>query len=95
MNTSDKFISDLQLPPNIYTQVNHLWSKIQPHEDIWQGKKPMGVAAALIYKAASESGTSRTQSDICKVANVSEVTLRGLLRLFDGLLAQLGEASKQ
>ena len=24
-----------------------------------------------------ESGTSRTQSDICKVANVSEVTLRG------------------
>ena len=34
----------------------------------------MGVAAALIYKAASESGTSRTQSDICKVANVSEVT---------------------
>ena len=52
----DKFISDLQLPPNIFTQVNHLWSKIQPHEDIWQGKKPMGVAAALIYKAASESG---------------------------------------
>ena len=91
----DKFISDLQLPPNIFTQVNHLWSKIQPHEDIWQGKKPMGVAAALIYKAASESGTSRTQSDICKVANVSEVTLRGLLRIFDGLLAQLGEASKQ
>lgn len=91
----DKFISDLQLPPNIFTQVNHLWSKIQPHEDIWQGKKPMGVAAALIYKAASESGTSRTQSDICKVANVSEVTLRGLLRIFDGLLSQLGEASKQ
>ena len=46
----DKFISDLQLPPNIFTQVNHLWSKIQPHEDIWQGKKPMGVAAALLYK---------------------------------------------
>ncbi|MED5308841.1 MAG: transcription initiation factor IIB family protein, partial [Candidatus Thermoplasmatota archaeon] len=91
----DKFISDLQLPPNIFTQVNHLWSKIQPHEDIWQGKKPMGVAAALIYKAAAESGNSRTQSDVCKVANVSEVTLRGLLRIFDGLLAQLGEVSKQ
>ena len=55
----------------------------------------MGVAAALIYKAASESGNSRTQSDVCKVANVSEVTLRGLLRIFDGLLAQLGEVSKQ
>ena len=41
----------------------------------------MGVAAALDLQAASESGTSRTQSDICKVANVSEVTLRGLLRI--------------
>ena len=91
----DKFISDLQLPPSIYTPVNHLWAKIQPHDDIWQGKKPMGVAAALIYKAASESGTSRTQAEVCEVANVSEVTLRGLLRIFDGLLAQLGEVSKQ
>ncbi|MBT7459458.1 MAG: transcription initiation factor IIB 3 [Euryarchaeota archaeon] len=91
----DKFISDLQLPPNIHTQVNHLWSKIQPHEDIWQGKKPMGVAAALIYKSASDSGTSRTQADVCSVANISEVTLRGLLKIFEGLLDKLGEVSKQ
>jgi len=91
----DKFISDLQLPPNIHTQVNHLWSKIQPHEDIWQGKKPMGVAAALIYKSASDSGTSRTQAEVCSVANISEVTLRGLLKIFEGLLEKLGEVSKQ
>ena len=91
----DKFISDLQLPPHIHIQVGHLWNAIQPHEDIWQGKKPMGVAAALIYKASSETGSPRTQSEVCGVANVSEVTLRGLLRLIDGLLSQLGYVSEQ
>jgi transcription initiation factor TFIIIB Brf1 subunit/transcription initiation factor TFIIB len=55
----------------------------------------MGVAAALIYKAANESGSPRTQSDICSIANVSEVTLRGLLRLIEGLLAQLSKGSQQ
>ena len=48
----------------------------------------MGVAAALIYKAAASAGTPRTQSEVCAVANVSEVT-RGLLRLIDGLLEKI------
>ncbi len=91
----DKFISDLQLQPSIYTQIEHLWSVIKPHEELWQGKKPMGVAAALIYKVSNETSSPRTQSEVCKVANVSEVTLRGLLRLIEGLLGQLGEVSKQ
>jgi transcription initiation factor TFIIIB Brf1 subunit/transcription initiation factor TFIIB len=55
----------------------------------------MGVAAALLYKVANESSSPRTQSEVCQVANVSEVTLRGLLRLIEGLLGQLGEVSKQ
>ena len=91
----DKFISDLQLPPGIYTQLDHLWSVIKPHDELWQGKKPMGVAAALLYKVANESSSPRTQSEVCQVANVSEVTLRGILRLIEGLLGQLGEVSKQ
>ena len=49
----------------------------------------MGIAAALIYKAASDAGTPRTQSEVCAVANVSEVTLRGLLRIIDGLLDKI------
>ena len=48
-----------------------------------------GRAAALIYKACNESGSPRTQSEICSIANVSEVTLRGLLRLIEGLLSNL------
>jgi transcription initiation factor TFIIB len=85
----DKFISDLGLEPSIRTPLDELWSTIKPHDDVWQGKKPMGVAAALIYKASNETGSPRTQSEVCAVANVSEVTLRGLLRLFDDLLEKI------
>ncbi|MCH1540739.1 MAG: hypothetical protein L7S56_04805 [Candidatus Poseidonia sp.] len=85
----DKFISDLGLEPSIRIPLDNLWQTIEPHEDIWQGKKPMGVAAALIYKATQETGTTRTQSEVCTVANVSEVTLRGLLRLIDGLIEKI------
>ena len=85
----DKFISDLGLEPSIRGPLDELWSTIQPHDDVWQGKKPMGVAAALIYKASNEAGTPRTQSEVCAVANVSEVTLRGLLRVIDGLLEKI------
>ncbi len=85
----DKFMSDLGLEPSIRTPLDELWRTIQPHDDVWQGKKPMGVAAALIYKAANDAGTPRTQSEVCAVANVSEVTLRGLLRIIDGLLEKI------
>lgn len=85
----DKFISDLGLEPSIRGPLDALWQTIQPHDDVWQGKKPMGVAAALIYKASNDEGTPRTQSEVCAVANVSEVTLRGLLRLIDGLLEKI------
>ena len=81
-----RFISDLQLPANISLQVDHLWSVLKPHVEMWQGKKPMGIAAALIYKAASLSGHKRTQAEICKVAKVSEVTLRQINHILDKVL---------
>ena len=89
-----RFISDLKLPPNTFLQVEHLWNLLKPHVDMWQGKKPMGVAAALIYKAAAESGHKRTQAEICAVAKVSEVTLRQLNRIIAGLFKSLGVADK-
>ncbi len=87
----DKFHSDLGLPPQVLGEANYLWERIGEAMD-WQGKKPSGVAGVLLYKAAQNRGHLRTQSDVCKVAGVSEVTLRGLLRILEGLLAQLGEA---
>lgn len=89
-----RFISDLKLPPRISLQVDHLWATMKPHVDLWQGKKPMGVAAALIYKAAANSGHKRTQAEICKVAKVSEVTLRQLNRAIGNLFDRLGETDK-
>ncbi len=87
-----KFISDLELPANTMLQVDKLWATIEPHEEIWQGKKPMGIAAAVIYKAAAESGHKRTQADICKVAGVSEVTLRGINQMLNKVFTSLGES---
>ena len=62
--------------------------------DYWQGKKPSGVAGALMYNAAKMRGNTRTQAEICEVANISEVTLRGLLKVLGLALKQVGEATE-
>ena len=82
-------MSDLGLEPSIRTPLDELWNTIRPHDDVWQGKKPMGVAAAIIYKAATKAGHKRTQADICKVANVSEVTLRQINRAIENLFSMM------
>ncbi len=87
----DKFHSDLGLPPQVIGEANYLWNRVAGSME-WQGKKPSGVAGVILYKAAQNRGSPRTQADVCKVAGVSEVTLRGLLRLLEALLSQLGEA---
>tara|TARA_B100000029_G_C17560946_1_gene953335 strand:+ start:722 stop:1765 length:1044 start_codon:yes stop_codon:yes gene_type:complete len=87
----DKFNSDLGLPPQVLGMANWLWDRVGESLD-WQGKKPSGVAGVLIYEAAKRCGTARTQADVCEVAGVSEVTLRGLLRLLEGLLQKIGDA---
>ncbi|MHA1379887.1 MAG: transcription initiation factor IIB [Candidatus Helarchaeota archaeon] len=40
------------------------------------GKDPKGIAAAAIYLACLEKNTRRSQSDVSKVAGITEVTLR-------------------
>ena len=40
------------------------------------GKDPMGLAAATLYIACVLDGVKRTQKEIAKVANVTEVTVR-------------------
>lgn len=83
----DKFVSDLELPPSALKEVYRLWALIADFEEEWQGKKPMGIAAALIYQASQNVDNSRTQSDICSIAKVSEVTLRGINRDLSNLIA--------
>jgi transcription initiation factor TFIIB len=87
----DKFHSDLGLPAPVLGEANYLWDRVGESME-WQGKKPSGVAGVMLYKAAQNRGHPRTQSEVCEVCGVSEVTLRGLLRILEALLAQLGEA---
>ncbi|MDC3291077.1 hypothetical protein OAV27_01125 [Euryarchaeota archaeon] len=88
----DKFTSDLGLPPQVLGAANSLWDRVGGSLE-WQGKKPSGVAGVIIYKSAQMRGNARTQADVCAVAGVSEVTLRGLLRLLERILEQIGESS--
>ncbi len=86
----EKFHSDLGLPPKVLGAANQLWQRVGDSME-WQGKKPSGIAGVILYKAAQLQGHARTQSDVCEVAGVSEVTLRGLLRILDALLTRMGE----
>jgi len=87
----DKFHSDLGLPALVLGEANYLWGRVGESME-WQGKKPAGVAGVMLYKAAQNRGHPRTQKEVCDVVGVSEVTLRGLLRILEALLTQLGEA---
>ncbi|MFX0136296.1 MAG: transcription initiation factor IIB, partial [Candidatus Hodarchaeota archaeon] len=40
------------------------------------GKDPKGIAAAAIYLAALEMNNRKSQSEVSKVAEITEVTLR-------------------
>jgi len=83
----EKFHSDLGLPPNVLGEVREMWNSVKDNL-AWQGKKPSGIAGVIIYKASQESSSPRTQSEVCKVSGISEVTLRGLLKILAQLLPE-------
>ena len=83
----EKFHSDLGLPPHVLGEVRDLWDTVK--DDLsWQGKKPSGIAGVIIYKASQNSSSPRTQSEVCRVSGISEVTLRGLLKILNQLAAE-------
>jgi transcription initiation factor TFIIB len=43
---------------------------------LYDGKDPKGIAAASLYLSSKLNDEFRTQKQICKIANVSEITLR-------------------
>ena len=83
----EKFHSDLGLPPYVLGEIRELWSRVK--DDLsWQGKKPSGIAGVIIYKASQNSSSPRTQNDVCKVSGISEVTLRGLLKILNQMISE-------
>ncbi len=78
----EKFHSDLGLPPSVLGDARNVWSKVK--DDLaWQGKKPSGIAGLILYYASQKSDSTRTQSEVCAVSGISEVTLRGLLKILN------------
>jgi len=83
----EKFHSDLGLPPYVLGEARDLWNTVK--DDLsWQGKKPSGIAGVVLYRASQNSTSPRTQSEVCKVSGISEVTLRGLLKILNQMVAQ-------
>ena len=78
----EKFHSDLGLPPQVLGEAREIWGKVK--DDLsWQGKKPSGIAGVVLYYASQKSTSPRTQSEVCAVSGISEVTLRGLLKILN------------
>jgi len=83
----EKFHSDLGLPPYVLGEARDLWNTVK--DDLsWQGKKPSGIAGVVLYRASQDSTSPRTQSEVCKVSGISEVTLRGLLKILNQMTSE-------
>jgi transcription initiation factor TFIIB len=50
------------------------------------GKDPKGIAAASLYISSKINDEFRTQKQICKIANISEITLRMRLKEISSLI---------
>jgi transcription initiation factor TFIIB len=83
----EKFHSDLGLPPYVLGEARDLWNTVKDNLS-WQGKKPSGIAGVVLYRASQNSTSPRTQSEVCKVSGISEVTLRGLLKILNLMVAR-------
>ena len=82
----EKFHSDLGLPPIVLGEAREAWSQVK--DDLsWQGKKPSGIAGVILYYASQKSTSPRTQSEVCAVSGISEVTLRGLLKILNRMIS--------
>ena len=71
--------------PAVLGMAREIWDQVK--EDLsWQGKKPSGIAGVVIYFASQNSTSPRTQSEVCSVSGISEVTLRGLLKILNRMV---------
>ncbi|KXA96899.1 hypothetical protein AKJ38_02335 [candidate division MSBL1 archaeon SCGC-AAA259I14] len=70
-----RFGSELNISGEAKVEAMELIRKAQ-EEHLTPGKSPTGTAAAAIYIATLKCGERRTQREIAKVVNISEVTIR-------------------
>lgn len=71
----NRFTSDLSLSPEV-TKKAYKIIELAERKGLTNGKGPTGVAAAAIYLASIFHKERRTQRDIAKISQVTEVTVR-------------------
>ncbi|EJN57151.1 Transcription initiation factor IIB (TFIIB) [Halogranum rubrum] len=74
-----RFCSELELSEDVQQRATTIIERTTA-EGLHSGKSPTGFAAAAIYTAALLCNEKRTQRDIAKVAQVTEVTIRNRYR---------------
>ncbi len=75
MNYVSRFASELQLKPKTQTKALDI-VQVAVKEEITSGRSPKGIAAGALYIASKIHNERRTQAEIAKVADVTEVTVR-------------------
>jgi transcription initiation factor TFIIB len=70
-----RFVSDLGLSEETERQARDLIDNAKS-SGILSGKSPVGLAAASVYAAALLTNEKVTQSEVSRVADISEVTIR-------------------
>ncbi|QZX99629.1 transcription initiation factor IIB [Halobaculum rubrum] len=70
-----RFASDLELSDESERRARQLLQSAK-QEGVHSGKSPVGLAAAAVYAASLLTNEKVTQSEVSRVANISEVTIR-------------------
>ncbi|MFX1274766.1 MAG: transcription initiation factor IIB family protein [Promethearchaeota archaeon] len=72
----DKFIKEMNKSMECRQIAIDLIENSKQHGFVTSGKDPKGIAAASLYLSARKCEETLIQKDICKLANISEVTMR-------------------
>jgi transcription initiation factor TFIIB len=75
LNYVSRFASELSLKPKTQTKAMDIVQTAMK-EEITSGRSPKGIAAGALYIASKLHNEKRTQAEIAKIADVTEVTVR-------------------
>ncbi|KXA95960.1 hypothetical protein AKJ39_05260, partial [candidate division MSBL1 archaeon SCGC-AAA259J03] len=78
-----RFGSELNISGEARVEAMKIIRKAQ-EEKLTSGKSPSGTAAAAIYIATLKCGERRTQREVSKVADITEVTVRNRYKKIHG-----------
>ncbi|MFX1567787.1 MAG: transcription initiation factor IIB family protein [Promethearchaeota archaeon] len=82
----NKFYDELDLSLNCRNNAIKVIEQSKRKGLITSGRDPKGIAAASLYMSSKKTNEFRTQKQICKIANVSEITLRMRLKEISSLI---------